>query len=112
MVAMGAGRILAERAAPSPSEYESLALGLCILGLLGVFAVGYPGYFAFDAAWPSFFYSPVPTGKNARLLVQAFFIAVYFLGALPMFNAVRHALDANAETTASLRTRMNPLGHQ
>ena len=31
-----------------------LALWLCILGLLGIFAVGYRGYFVFDAIWSSF----------------------------------------------------------
>jgi hypothetical protein len=64
--------------------------------LLGVFAVGYPGYFVFDAIWPSFYYSPIPVGKNAWLLGQAFFIAVYFAGAIIMFNTVRRALNAIA----------------
>ena len=67
---------------------------LCIVGLLGVFAVGYPGYFVFDAIWPGYYYSPVPAGKNAWLLGQALFIAVYFAGAVMMFNAVRRTLDA------------------
>jgi len=67
---------------------------LSVAGLIGVFLVGYPGYFVYDAIWPSFFYSPVPTGKNAWLVSQAFFIAVYFTGAVLMFNAVRRALNA------------------
>ena len=57
-------------------------------------AVGYPGYFVFDAIWPSFYYSPIAVGKNAWLLGQAFFIAVYFVGAILMFNTVRHSLNA------------------
>ena len=64
------------------------------LGLLGVFAVGYPGYFVFDAIWPSYYYSPIATGKNAWLLGQAFFIAVYFAGTILAFNTVRRALNA------------------
>jgi hypothetical protein len=64
------------------------------VGLIGVFLVGYPGYFVFDAIWPSFYYSPVETGKNAWLLSQAFFIAVYFIGTMMMFSAVRRALNA------------------
>ena len=63
-----------------------------IVGLLGVFAVGYPGYFVFDAIWPSYHYSPVAAGKNAWLLGQALFIALYFVGLLIAFNDVRHAL--------------------
>jgi hypothetical protein len=94
-VALGLTRLLAARLSPpDPAGSASpAALRLCIVGLLGVFAVGYPGYFVFDAVWPSFYYSPVPAGKNAWLLAQAFFIAVYFAGAVMMFNSVRRALD-------------------
>jgi hypothetical protein len=46
--------------------------------------VGYPGYFVFDAVWPSFYYSPVADGKNAWLLEQALLIAVCFVGAVPL----------------------------
>src|SRR5262245_60414852 len=52
MVAMGLTRMLAVRVSPNDAGPEhSLALWLCIFGLLGVFAVGYPGYFVFDAIW-------------------------------------------------------------
>jgi hypothetical protein len=96
MVALGLARLTAGRLSPNDSAGadNSLALSLCIVGLLGVFAAGYPGYFVFDAIWPSFYYSPIAAGKNAWLLAQAFFIAVYFAGAMLMFNAVRRALDA------------------
>jgi hypothetical protein len=98
MVALGLSRLMADRVSPSNSAgpESSVALPLCTVGLLGVFAVGYPGYFVFDAIWPSFYYSPIPVGKNAWLLGQAFFIAVYFAGAIIMFNAVRRALNAIA----------------
>ncbi|MET0632773.1 MAG: hypothetical protein ABWY92_18095 [Xanthobacteraceae bacterium] len=95
MVALGLAQLSAARLAPGHStSASSLALWLCVVGLLGVFLVGYPGYFVFDAIWPSFYYSPVAEGKNAWLLWQAFFIAVYFVGAMLMFNAVRRALNA------------------
>ncbi|MBB5050412.1 hypothetical protein HNQ36_000360 [Afipia massiliensis] len=95
MVAIGLTLMLAARVSPMrPSEEGSAALWLCIVGLLGVFAVGYPGYFVFDAIWPSFYYSPVAAGKNAWLLGQALFIAVYFAGAIFAFNAARRALNA------------------
>jgi len=96
MVALGLTRLLAARLSPTEragTEGPS-ALLLCVVGLLGVFAVGYPGYFVFDAIWPSFYYSPVAVGTNAWLLGQAFFIAVYFVGAVMMFNAVRRALNS------------------
>lgn len=93
MVALGLSGLVAGRIAPNSFTESSTALWMCIAGLLGVFAVGYPGYFAFDAVWPSFYYSPVQTGKNAWLLAQAFFIAMYFTGAILAFVDVRRALN-------------------
>ena len=52
------------------------------------------GYFVYDAIWPSFYYSPVPTGKNAWLLGQGLFILIYFCGAIMAFNSERHVLNA------------------
>lgn len=49
-------------------------------GLLGVFAVGYPGYFVFDAVSPAFYYRPTAEAKNLWLLGQALFMAVYLAG--------------------------------
>jgi hypothetical protein len=77
-----------------PDAGGSIALFLCIAGLLGVFAVGYPGYFVFDAIWPSFYYSPVAAGKNAWLLGQAIFIAIYFAGMVSAFVGVRREVNA------------------
>jgi len=77
MVAVGLTLMEATRVSPThPAAGGSVALWLCIVGLLGVFAVGYPGYFVFDAIWPSYYYSPIANGKNTWLLGQAFFIAV------------------------------------
>ncbi|MHB0771639.1 hypothetical protein [Bradyrhizobium sp. 5.13L] len=92
MVALGL-TLLAAGEAVSTGDGRSLALQLCIVGLLGVFAVGYPGYFVFNLIWPNFYYQPDLAGKNAWLLGQTFFFAVYFTGALLTFNVVRHALN-------------------
>jgi hypothetical protein len=95
MVAVGLILMSAAKVSSRPSnDFGTASLWLCIVGLLGVFAVGYPGYFVFDAMWPSFYYSPVPEGKNAWLIGQAFFIGVYFAGMVLAFSGVRHALDA------------------
>jgi hypothetical protein len=95
MVALGLTIILPPCFLPTKSsEHQTAALWLCIVGLLGTFAVGYPGYFAFDAIWPSFYYSPVAVGKNAWLLGQALFIAIYLAGMVLGFSAVRRALCA------------------
>ena len=98
MVALGLTQILAASISHDGSTRDGTTLVLCIVGLLGVFAVGYPGYFVFDLVWPSFYYSPVVAGKNIWLLGQAFFIALYFTGMVLAFNDVRHALARVAAT--------------
>ncbi len=75
-----------------------LALWLCVVGLLGVFAVGYPGYFVFNSVWPNLYYTPDIAGKNAWLLGQTFFFAIYFAGMALAFSNVRRALDAFPES--------------
>lgn len=92
MVALGLSSLMAARAGASEHE-NSLSLTLCILGLLGVFAIGYPGYFVFNSIWPDFYYRYDPVGKNVWLLGQAFFFAVYFAGLFLAFNPVRRALN-------------------
>jgi hypothetical protein len=92
MVVLGLTRMLAASILRDGSAQESAALALCIIGLLGVFAVSYPGYFVFDAIWPSFYYSPIAAAKNVWLLSQAFFIALYFAGMALALIDTRHAL--------------------
>ena len=55
MVAFGLASMVAARTGAAADTGGSGALWLCIVGLLGVFAVGYPGYFVFDAIWPSYY---------------------------------------------------------
>ena len=93
MVALGLSSLVAGRAGASEGG-SFLPLTLCILGLLGVFAVGYPGYFVFNSVWPDFYYRYDAAGKNAWLLGQAFFFAIYFAGIVLAFNTVRRALNA------------------
>lgn len=93
MVALGLALMAAGRISAASKDGGSLSMWLCVVGLLGAFAVGYPGYFVFDAVWPRFYYSPIPAGKNAWLLSQAFFIGVYLVGMIIGFGVARHALD-------------------
>jgi len=95
MVALGLTQLIASRVSRGRADDEkgALPLFLCIIGLIGVFAVGYPGYFVFNAIWPNFYYSPVQAGKNAWLLWQAAFIGIYFVGAVLAFTRVRRALN-------------------
>ena len=94
MVALGLTLMTGTRLSPDlPEQGGESALWLCVVGLLGIFAVGYLGYFAFDAIWPSFYYSPVAAGKNAWLLSQAFFIGVYVAGMTLAFSVARRVLS-------------------
>jgi hypothetical protein len=92
MVTLGLTAMVAARSGAAADVEGSGALWLCVVGLFGVFAVGYPGYFVFDAIWPGYYYSPVAAGKNAWLLGQALFMAIYFFGMLAAFNRARHML--------------------
>lgn len=102
MVALGLTQMLAARVSQAEvlPGATNVSLGLCITGLLGVFAIGYPGYFVFDAIWPGYYYSPIAMGKNAWLLGQASFIAVYFVGMLGAFFAISRSLERVCETNA------------
>jgi hypothetical protein len=95
MVALGLSSLVASRSGASEAgDGGTLALTLCVLGLLGVFAIGYPGYFVFNSIWPDFYYRYDIIGKNTWLLGQALFFAVYFAGATLAFASVRRALNA------------------
>jgi hypothetical protein len=97
MVALGLTLLVADRAARDEGG-SPLALKLCIVGLLGVFAVGYPGYFVFNSIWPNFYYMPNIAGKNVWLLGQTFFFAIYFTGAVLAFYDARKTLTRVAVT--------------
>lgn len=98
MVALGLSILVAGRAGASEGGH-SLSPTLCILGLLGVFAIGCPGYFVFNSIWPDFYYRYDPVGKNAWLLGETFFFAVYFVGVVLAFNAARRGLNTIPATT-------------
>ena len=105
MVVLGLTGLVAGRDGADPKSQHALALDLCICGLLGVFAIGYPGYFVFNSIWPNFFYLPDLTGKNVWLLGQAFFFALYFAGAALMFDTVRRALNTLVAIPVGPRAR-------
>ena len=66
LVALGGLQIVEARASQAQVSGESSAsFWLCVVGLLGTFLVGYPGYFVFDAIRPGFYDAPVAAGKNA-----------------------------------------------
>lgn len=93
MVALGLAHMLGAQFSPTGAVPNPAVLWLCVVGLLGVFAIGYPGYFVFDAIWPGYYYSPITIGKNTWLLGQALFVAVYLGGAALIFITVQRSFD-------------------
>lgn len=92
MVALGLAHMVGARFSPTGARNSS-ALWLCVGRLLGVFAVGYPGYVLFDAISPGYYCSPVTIGKNTWLLGQGLVVAIFLGGATLMFIAVQRSLD-------------------
>jgi hypothetical protein len=59
--------------------------------LIAAFATGYAGYFVVGHFWPSFYYTPIQTGKNVWLSVQGVSIAFYLAGVIFASSAIRRA---------------------
>lgn len=76
----------AEKAAQQVFDNEIERKAVQAVVVLGVFGVGYAGYFVHDAIWPSLYYSPISKVKNIWLLGQALFILLYFIGILMAFR--------------------------
>jgi hypothetical protein len=98
MIAIGAiYAVLGRSERPARVEgVERVVLPLCMFALLAMFLTGYVGYFVVDAIWPTFYYSPVPEGKNVWLFMQLACMVVYAVGVLIAFNGIRRASYALA----------------
>lgn len=80
LVAMGCAYAALGRATPDARVGGVGALTLCYWALIAMFLTGYVGYFAVDRVWPSFYYSPITTGKNVWLGMQLACMVAYFAG--------------------------------
>jgi len=89
MVIIGTMYLALGRVFPIPADDGNASLWLCIAGLLAVFLTGYVGYFVVDHIWPTFYYSPVTTGKNVWLVAQLLSIVLYWLGVMGVLLNVR-----------------------
>jgi hypothetical protein len=76
MIVFGTMYVALARVFPIPQQHGQTSLWLSIAGLIAVFLTGYVGYFVADRIWPTFYYSPVPAGKNVWLVAQALSIPV------------------------------------
>jgi hypothetical protein len=89
MIVIGTVYLALGRTFPVLSRDGQAGLWLCIAGLIAVFLTGYVGYFVVDRIWPSFYYTPIPDGKNAWLIAQAISISLYWLGVVNILLNVR-----------------------
>ena len=72
MIAIGGAYATLGRGAPQDvtTSRGRVACAICCWSLIGIFVVGYAGYFVFDRVWPGFYYLPIKEGKDAWLLAQ------------------------------------------
>lgn len=74
---------------------------ICLLSLVAIFLTGYVGYFAVDTVWPSFYYTPISTGKNVWLFMQLACIVLFALGTGLAFTDIRRASYAVGTAAAA-----------
>ena len=72
---------------------------LCAVGIITEFVFGFPLYFAVDAVWPNFYYTPIQAGKWTWLGVQGVCILIYVIGVMCAYGGIKrasHVLEARA----------------
>jgi hypothetical protein len=93
MVAIGAVYWLLPADHLDSEARDYTALWLCVAGLITVFLTGFVGYFVVNAIWPSFYYTPVTTGKNVWLIAQGLSITLYLIGVVLAYMSIRHVTE-------------------
>jgi hypothetical protein len=98
MMAVGAIYTILGKQTPAPrvEGIEKAALPLCTLALITMFLAGYIGYFVVDAWWPTFYYTPLTTGKNVWLFLQLACMVLYAVGLSLACHGLRRASHALA----------------
>jgi hypothetical protein len=83
----------------SISGAERSGPALCAVGIIAEFVFGFPLYFAVDAVWPNFYYTPIQAGKWTWLGVQGVCILIYVIGVMCAYGGIKrasHVLEARA----------------
>jgi hypothetical protein len=81
---------------------ERIGPTLCGAAIVAEFLLGYAGYFAVNAAWPNFYYTPIDAGKWTWLGMQGACIALYLIGVVLAYGGIRratHAMVSRAHAT-------------
>jgi hypothetical protein len=72
---------------------------LCAVGIIAEFVFGFPLYFAVNAVWPNFYYTPIQAGKWTWLGMQGVCILIYVMGVICAYSGIKrasHVLEARA----------------
>src|SRR5499433_1918254 len=78
----------------SMTSGERVAPRLCGVGILAEFVFGYLGYFAVNAVWPNFYFTPIPAGKWVWLGIQGVCIAIYVIGVMCAYGGIKRMTHA------------------
>jgi hypothetical protein len=79
---------------------ERMAPALCAVGIIAEFVFGFPLYFAVDAVWPNFYYTPIDAGKWTWLGIQGLCIAIYVIGVMYAYGGIKRASHVLASARA------------
>jgi len=83
----------------SISGAERMGPALCAAGIITEFVFGFPLYFAVNAVWPNFYYTPIQAGKWTWLGTQGACILVYVIGVFCAYGGIKrasHVLESRA----------------
>jgi hypothetical protein len=83
----------------SISGAERSGPALCAIGIIAEFVFGFPLYFAVNAVWPNFYYTPIQAGKWTWLGMQGVCILIYVIGVICAYGGIKrasHVLEARA----------------
>jgi hypothetical protein len=86
----------------SISGAERIGPSLCATGIIAEFVFGFPLYFAVNAIWPNFYYTPIEAGKWTWLGIQGACILIYLIGVVCAYGGIKqatHMLEARATAT-------------
>jgi hypothetical protein len=83
----------AERAGPT----------LCAVAIVAEFLLGYAGYFAVNAVWPNFYFTPIDAGKWTWLGMQGVCITIYVIGVICGYTGINRAVHGLARRAYAVR---------
>jgi len=87
----------------SVSGSERAGPALCATGVVTEFIFGFPLYFAVNAVWPNFYYTPIAAGKWTWLGMQGVCIAIYVAGTMCAYGGIKRATHVLESRVPAMR---------